>query len=201
MSLAHYQALPDDIALREVALGGKVLITTLYDPARAPRQALKALYRSRWQVELDIRHIKTTLGMEALSCKTPEMAEKELWVYLLAYNLVRLLMVPSAVLAKVLPRTLSFKHALQCWQAWYQQLLACHTSDDLTELFRLIGQQRVGNRPGRIEPRAVKRRPKPLPLLTRPRHEAQAWIRRHGHPPKQRPWNKAGSGGKKAGVK
>ncbi|WP_421705221.1 IS4 family transposase [Alloalcanivorax xenomutans] len=201
MSLAHYQALPDDIVLREVALGGKVLITTLYDPARAPRQALKALYRSRWHVELDIRHIKTTLGMETLSCKTPEMAEKELWVYFLAYNLVRLLMVPSAVLAKVLPRTLSFKHALQCWQAWYQQLLSCHTTDDLTELFRLIGQQRVGNRPGRIEPRAVKRRPKPLPLLTRTRHEARAWIRQHGHPPKQRPWNKTASGGKKASVR
>nr|WP_201303677.1 transposase [Alcanivorax xiamenensis] len=171
-----------------------MLITTLYDPARASRQALKALYRSRWHVELDIRYIKTTLGMETLSCTTPEMAEemaeKELWVHLLAYNLVRLLIVPSAVLAKVLPRTLSFKHALQCWQVWCQQRLACHTRDDLTELFRLIAQQRVESRPGRIEPRAVKRRPKPLPLLTRPRHEARAWIRQHGHPPKQRPWNK-----------
>ncbi len=72
------------------------------------KPALKALYRDRWQVELDIRNIKTTLGMETLSCCTPEMAEKELWVYLLAYNLIRLLMAQAVLLADVIPRQPGF---------------------------------------------------------------------------------------------
>lgn len=165
-------------------------MTTLCDPTTAPRQELKALYRSRWQVELDIRSIKTTLGMETLTCKTPEMAEKEMWVYFLAYNLIRIIMAQSAALANVLPRTLSFKHTLQLWLAWSRQPVPNYEQHYLMQLFQLVAAQRVGNRPGRVEPRAVKRRPKPLPLLTRPRHEAQVLIRKYGHPPKQREWNR-----------
>src|SRR4030066_64798 len=84
----------------------------------SPKGDLKALYRERWQVELDFRHIKTTLGMESLSCKTPSMAQKEIWIYLLAYNLIRLMMAQAAVLSACRPRELSFKHALQLWIAW-----------------------------------------------------------------------------------
>lgn len=187
----HFEALPSEIVIREISMGKKILITTFKDPAQAPREALKALYRSRWNVELDIRSIKTTLGMETLTCKTPEMAEKEMWVYFLAYNLIRILMAQSAALSDVLPRMLSFKHTLQLWHAWSRTLAYGYTSDDLMEFFRLVSQNRVGTRPGRIEPRAVKRRPKPLPLLTCPRHEAQARIRTHGHPPKRREWNRS----------
>lgn len=79
---------------------------------------MKALYRERWHVELDLRNIKTTLGMEVLSCKTPVIARKEIWVYLLAYNLIRLMMAQAALLADRLPRQLSFKHTLQIWIAW-----------------------------------------------------------------------------------
>lgn len=190
METEHYRSLPDEIIIRELRIGGKTLITTLRDPATASRHELKALYRSRWQVELDIRNIKTTLGMETLSCKTPEMAEKEMWVYLLAYNLIRIIMAQSAVLANILPRTLSFKHTLQLWLAWTRQPIPSFDPYYLNQLFRLVAAQRVGNRPGRIEPRAVKRRPKPLPLLTRPREEARTLIRKYGHPPKQRKWNK-----------
>jgi hypothetical protein len=100
--------------------------------------------------------------MEVLSCKTPVMAEKEIWVYLLAYNLIRLLMAQAALLADRLPRELSFKHTLQLWVAWSQQGIGIE-DDGLTILFTLIAQQRVGNRQGRIEPRAVKRRPKQYP--------------------------------------
>ena len=64
-----------------------------------PKSVLKSLYRQRWHVELDLRNIKTTLGMEHLRCKSPAMAIKELWVYLLAYNLIRLLMAQAALLA------------------------------------------------------------------------------------------------------
>ena len=190
MSQEHYQTLPDDLTIREIHIDGKILITTLCDPKEAPKQALKTLYRNRWHVELDIRNIKTTLGMEILACKTPEMAEKEMWVYLLAYNLIRIVMAQSAVLAHVLPRTLSFKHSLQLWLAWSRQPEPTYEPQYLAQLFELIAARQVGNRPGRVEPRAVKRRPKPTSLLTRTRHEAQTLIRKHGHPPKQREWNK-----------
>lgn len=184
-----YQALPEQIMIRETYIGGKILITTLKDPSTTPRQALKDLYRSRWQVELDLRNIKTTLGMETLSCKSPQMAEKEMWIYFLAYNLIRIIMAQSAALVNILPRTLSFKHTLQLWVLWSRKL-ALSDEKQLMHLFELIAQQQVGDRPGRVEPRAVKRRPKPLPLLTKHRHEAQATIIKYGHPPKQREWNK-----------
>jgi len=111
------------------------------------------------------------------------MTQKEIWVCLLAYNLIRLLMAQSALLAEVLPRQLSFKHTLQIWIAWRQSGTGSD-DDKLAGLFILIAQQHVGNRPARIEPRAVKRRPKPLPLLTKPRPIARMVIQLYGHPKK-----------------
>ena len=144
---------------------------------------MKALYRERWHVELDLRHIKTTLGMERVSCKTPAMAQKEIWVYLLAYNLIRLMMAQAAVLAECSPRTLSFKHTLQLWIVWDHHG-GTDRDDTLCGLFVLMAEQRVGDRPGRIEPRAIKRRPKPFPLLTQPRGLAREEVRKYGHPRK-----------------
>jgi len=100
---------PGTLTIRELEVGGRVLVTTLTFPNTIPKDALKDLYKRRWQVELDIRNIKTTLGMETLSCKTPQMGEKEMWVYLLAYNLIRLIMAQSALMADVLPRTGAIK--------------------------------------------------------------------------------------------
>ena len=74
MTDAQFASAPETLTVRELRTGGKVLVTTLHCPTQTPKAALKALYRERWQVELDLRHIKTTLGMERLSCKTPEMA-------------------------------------------------------------------------------------------------------------------------------
>jgi hypothetical protein len=179
MPQADYDQAPDCITVRELYAGGKILVTTLLCPKRTCKEALKRLYASRWQVELDLRNIKTTLGMDQLSCRTPAMAEKEIWVYLLAYNLIRLLMAQAALLADLIPRQLSFKHTLQLWTAW--QHSADYAEANLPGLFILIAQQQVGNRPGRIEPRAVKRRPKPFPLLTKPRQAARDDIRKHGH--------------------
>lgn len=191
MSVEQYDAEPNKLAIREVRVKGKVLITTIKDSSETSRDELKALYKSRWNVELDIRHIKTTMGMETLTCKTPEMAEKEMWVYFLAYNLIRLIMAQSATLANVLPRALSFKHAVQIWLSWSSRAQRRRDECELIDLFKAISSVQVGNRPGRIEPRANKRRPKPTPLLTRPRSEARELIRKHGHPPKQREWNKS----------
>jgi FOG: Transposase and inactivated derivatives len=103
--------------LREVRVGSKVLVSTLLLPEQVGAQGLKSLYAQRWNVELDLRNIKTTLGLDRLVCKTPSMIEKQWCVGLLAYNLIRLLMLRSAKLADVLPRQLSFKHSMQLWLA------------------------------------------------------------------------------------
>ena len=113
--------------------------------------------------------------MEQLRCKTPEMAEKELWVYLLAYNLIRLLMAQAALLADQSPRQLSFKHTVQIWLAWQQSGSDGCDACSMQALLVLIA-----------EPRAVKRRPKSFPLLTKPRQEAREEVRQNGHPKKQR---------------
>ncbi len=103
-----YQAAPEIITVREINAGGKVRVITM----NCPKADQKALYKQRWSVELDILHIKETMGMNILSCKTADMVLKEIWVYLLAYNLVRLLMVQAALSADIMPREISFKHCL-----------------------------------------------------------------------------------------
>lgn len=182
MDHAYYDQAPDTVTVREVATGGKILVTTLLCQKQTPKVELKALYKNRWNIELDLRNIKTTLGMDVLSCKTPDMVLKEIWVYLLAYNLIRLLMAQAALLADRLPRQISFKHTLQLWVVCYRS--GALNDDLLSGLFVLIAQRPVGNRPGRIEPRAIKRRPKPFPLLTKPRHEAREVGRINGYPRK-----------------
>jgi len=184
MTQAQYDVAPDSLVIRELKTGGKVIITTLLSPKQASKKQLKALYKDRWHVELDLRNIKTTLGMEKLSCKTPQMIEKEMWVYFLAYNLIRLLMAQTATLSDLLPRQISFKHTVQLWLVWSQQPSVLNIDGGYTHLFILIAQVTVGNRPGRIEPRAVKRRPKPFPLLMKPREVARNEIKRNGHPKK-----------------
>ena len=182
MSQDDYEAMPETLTVREFEAGHKIMVTTLLSAREAPRCRLKALYGRRWNVELDLRSIKDTLGMGHLSCTTPAMVLKELWVYLLAYNLIRLMMAQAASRVAVCPRELSFKHTLQLWNAWTRHGNATHSEEHMHALYLLIAQQRVGQRPGRIEPRAVKRRPKPFPLLMVPRREARATVRLHGHP-------------------
>jgi hypothetical protein len=181
MSQTDYEQAPQSLTVRELRTGGKTLVTTLLCPKHTDKAALTALYRSRWHVELDLRNIKSTLGMHRVSCHTPEMAMKEIWVYLLAYNLIRLMMAQAASLVHLLPRQLSFKHTVQLWTAWTRH--RPHIGDDmLSDLLVLIAQQRVGDRPHRVEPRALKGRPSKYPLLTKPRHAARAHLRKHGHP-------------------
>lgn len=184
LSQERYDAAPETLTVREVKVGHKVLVTTLLSSRKAPKPALKVLYQQRWHVELDLRNIKTTLGMSVLSCKTPEMIEKEIWVYFLAHNLIRMTMAEAAVLSDMLPRQLSFKHSLQLWRAWRQQAIGLDDQVSLQILLLLIVENTVGNRPGRIEPRAVKRWRKSFPLLTKPREELRRSIRKHGHPKK-----------------
>jgi hypothetical protein len=114
--------------------------------------------------------------MEVLRCKTPEMVEKEVWAHVLAYNLVRAQMVRAAEVHEAEPRHLSFKGAMQTMGAFAEAMRSCGSSrrgELEAEMLRAIAWHRVGDRPGRIEPRAKKRRPKPHRLLTVPRHEAR----------------------------
>jgi hypothetical protein len=186
MSQYEYDQVPATLVVRELQAGGKILVTTFLDPKETSKRAVAALFRYRWHVELDLRNIKTTLGMEHLRCKTPEMARKELWVYLLAYNLIRLLMAQAALLADQIPRQLSFKHSVQVWMAWQHGCVNPHDGAAILTLLILIAEPRVARRPGRAEPRALKRRPKPFQLLMQQREAARAHIRAHGHPKKQR---------------
>jgi hypothetical protein len=182
MTAEAYAGYPDALTLRETKVDKKVLVTSFLNPREVCKRELKGLFLQRWNVEVDLRHIKTTLGMETLSCKTPPMCEKEVWIYMLAYNLIRLLMAQAAVHAGVLPRQLSFKHTLQVWIAWSQRQFLSSAPEDTAGLFRLIARIRVGNRPGRIEPRLVKRRPKPFSRLQTTRREARENIKMYGRP-------------------
>ena len=179
MTPEAYAAAPDSVAMREVAVDGRVLVTTLCEPQHVHKRELADLYARRWHVELDLRHIKTTLGLDVLRCKTPAMVDKELWAGFLAYNLIRLMMAQAAADTGVHPRQLSFKHTVQLWTQWLS-LNAGRNQPPPDELFRLIAQHRVGQRPGRIEPRACKRRPKSSKWLKVPRSVARQQLREYG---------------------
>jgi Transposase DDE domain len=182
MTSEQYASAPDELMLREVKVAHQVLVTTLHDHRRVSKADLSALYGRRWSVELDLRNLKTTTGMDVLGCQTPQMNEKQLWVHLLAYNVIRLLMAQAACDANVEPRSLSFKHTVQLWIEWTARGLC--SASDRKRLFESIAQCKVGHRPGRVEPRMRKRRPKPYPWLKKPRAQARRNVQRHGHTPR-----------------
>lgn len=142
------------------------IITTLLKPKKYPAADVAKLYGFRWNCELDIRSIKSVMGMVELRCRTPAMLEREIMVYFLAYNLIRISMLDAAVVAKASPRKLSFKSALTAWLCMGSD---SQQSRDFAHLLWSIATCRVGNRPGRQEPRKVKRRNSKYPRMTKPR--------------------------------
>jgi len=185
MDQATYDTMPEFLEVREVQVHvdqpgfrseSLVVVTTLLDAKKYTRGDIAELYHQRWLVELDIRAIKVQLGMDVLRCQTPEMVRKEVWSCLLAYNLIRKTILESAKRWKLSPRQISFTAALQKVAAsWESVLLLSEASLALlieADLQHLAGH-RVGHRPDRVEPRKVKRRPKPHKLLTEPRDAAR----------------------------
>lgn len=180
MSVTAYVSYPERLLIREFEVGGRVMVTTLLDQKAAPAKALDRLYAMRWHIEVDFRTIKATLQMDVLRCKTQAMVEKEIAVYLLAYNLVRWAMATAATLANVLPRVLSFTGAKRLLAMFADHLrLAVGKRISLMRgvVLANIAGLKLPHRPGRIEPRAKKRRPKPLPLLSVSRYVAREEIR------------------------
>lgn len=187
MSRDEYHAVPAELTVRELRIRVRdktkrvrdlVIVTTLLDAKIDPADDVRSLFRQRWHAELDLRTLKSQMQMEMLRTKSPEMVRKEMATYYLAYNLIRGIMVEAAQAEKIKPRRLSFKGALHTIRAFEESHLydTARIESDLPKLIELIGKKRVGDRPDRYEPRAVKRRPKPHPLLMMPRREAKRQI-------------------------
>ena len=177
MDAETYESCPREINVRQVVSRRRgyqdtFFITSFTDQRLVSAKEIVALYLRRWNVETDFRSLKCALDAGILSCRSAEMIEKELWVHLLAYNLTRLLMSEAAALCDREPRSISFRHTVQLWSAWSQ----CGQQLDAqgwVYLLEAVAGRRVGNRPGRREPRAIKRRPKPRKLLDMPRSHAR----------------------------
>jgi hypothetical protein len=183
MSRREFLAVPDTMVLRLVRFACAVpgwrtetitVVTTLLDPEAYPARDLADLFRRRWEIETDFGHIKTTMKMDHVRTKTPEMVRKEVWAHLLAYNLIRTLMWDAAEHRRHLsPLRLSFKGAMQEMMALWPFSASAARQRDLTAyydaLLRAIATHKVPHRPDRYEPRVRKRRPKSYPLMTHPR--------------------------------
>ena len=153
-----------------------MLVSTVLDPVLAPPAELERLYRSRWNIEVDLRSIKAEMGMDILRCKSPDMVQKEVAIHLLAYTMARAVMAQAASLAQIAARCLSFKRSVQILAAYHQQLRHAgpiRTGIMIACVLGAIAQLHLIPRPNRIEPRAIKRRPKPHKLLLVPRQVAR----------------------------
>jgi putative transposase len=181
MSKKEYAALPNEIILREVRVlvdqkGFRtkevIVVTTLLDAQEYSATELAKLYRRRWQAELNLRSLKDVLQMDHLRCKTPHRVRNELYMHLLAYNLIRKVMAIAAARACVEPWTISFKGTLQTLGRLLPLLDTRVATKNWCEvLLDAVATHGVGNRPDRYEPRCKKRRSKSYPLMNQPRQK------------------------------
>jgi len=184
MTGEQYRTYPKQLVMRQVTVDAcdknnrvnkfKVITTILHESIDA--EQIGDLYEQRWDGEVDIRSIKSTMQMDILRCKTPDMVHKEIWTHLLAYNLLRTVMAVAANDDDIEPRQVSFKGAKQALTAFAPKIEAARPEDRaplIDAMLTTIAYHRVGDRPGRWEPRARKRRPKPAARLTQPRHIAK----------------------------
>jgi len=184
MTGEQYRRYPKQLLMREVAVDARdknnrarqfKVVTTILALSIDGRE-IGGLYERRWAGEVDIRSIKATMQMDVLRSKTPDMVHKEIWTHLLAYNLLRTVMAVAADENNIEPRQVSFKGAKQALTAFAPKIEAAQPDDRaplIDALLATIAYHRVGNRPGRWEPRARKRRPRKAAPLTQPRHIAK----------------------------
>ena len=195
LSEEEWNALPQTMQVREVTFfmsapgfrTQKITVaTTLLDPKTYPAESIAELYGRRWSVELFLKDIKITMGMDVLRCKSPEMIQKELTMHLIAYNLLRIVMLEAGRADSPLANTISFKGCLATVRQWAPRFAPLRDRPRkraalYRALLRTITAVRVPHRPGRAEPRARKRRPKNYPLLTQPRKEFKEISHRNRH--------------------
>lgn len=185
LTKAQWQEVPNELQVRLIRCKGpdregkqktRTIVTTLLDPVAYPAEEVASLYLHRWEIEVRFREIKTTLGMEMLRTKSPAMIEKELLMHQIVYNLMRLVMLKAAIAHGVNHRRLSFRGVQQVIQAFVENFrqLACRPLLRLQQRAKMwarIAERIVTERPGRNEPRRVKRRPKCSRWLQKPRHQ------------------------------
>ena len=180
MTKEEYATYPEFLTLREIRIhvdtsGFRsrtiIVVTDLLDDTDYGKEDLAVLFRRRWQAELNLRSLKTVMQMEHLRCKKPHRVRNEFRTHLIAYNLVRQVMSEAAMQGDVQPWQISFKGTMQTLNQFLSLFGSSIDSETLCfELFRCCLQHVVGHRPDRYEPRVVKRRPKPYPLMKKPRH-------------------------------
>jgi len=181
----QWERLPTELLLRQIKVtiaqpGFRVkeyyIITTLLDEAVYTANEIADLYFRRWDVELFFRDLKTTLGMDILRCQTPEMIRKEIQMHFIVYNCIRCLMCEAAEQANMPVRLISFKGALQAIRNWEPLLDSSQKSKAdrkkmIADFYESVGRELIDDRPGRVEPRCIKRRPKPFQIMTAPREK------------------------------
>jgi hypothetical protein len=172
MEQKAYDDYPDEMAVREFKVAGHVYVTTFLNDKKYHKKELAKIYEQRWQVEINLRSLKSVMNMDMLSCKTPQMVRKEIGIHFLAYNFIRIIIAEASIKHNALPNHISFKGTVQLINGMIPHFLTGNAHANKTmylELLKQIVKNKVGNRPGRLEPRVVKRRRKPFPALNRPR--------------------------------
>ena len=168
-----YDNYPEEMSVREFKVAGHVYVTTFLDAKKYPKRELAKLYKMRWCVELNLRSIKSIMRMDMLSCKTPEMVRKEIGIHLLAYNFIRIMMAEACAKHGRLPWQISCKGTVQLLNEFMPIFLCSGVKKNkllYKKLLALIVKNKVGNRPGRVEPRMIKQRQKAFPKLNKPRN-------------------------------
>jgi hypothetical protein len=194
MEHAQWERLPATLRVRHVTICVAIpgfrttsltVATTLLDADAYPPEVLADLYRRRWSVELFLRDIKITTGMDVLRCKTPVLVRKEFTMHLIAYNLLRALMLEAATRHHKDLARLSLAGAVAALRQWAPSFVALRSPSKrrahLDAFFRSLAADTLPNRPNRVEPRARKRRPKNYQLLKKPRRQFKETQHRNRH--------------------
>jgi hypothetical protein len=184
----QFASLPKSITVREISYDVKVpgfrteqvtIVTTLLETEQFPTHELIELYNQRWNIEVNLKHLKTSLGMDILLSKTPEMVRKEIYVHFLAYNLLRSLMWEAGNAYGVSPLRISLQGTRNHFNNFISNFVSVdnnHVQKNYRSLLKVIVHKLVPLRPNRVEPRVVKRRPKAYPSMQQPRKLARKTV-------------------------
>lgn len=179
MDQETYDSFPRKIKIREFKVNGKIYVTTILEHKKFNKKEIAKLYKLRWQVEINLCSIKSVLNMNHLSCKAPSMIRKEIAAHMLGYNIIRIIIAEACSHHRATPNQISFKGTVQLLNQFMPRFLSVRPLERANiyrVLLSMIISNKVGNRPGRVEPRAVKRRRKPFPALNNKRKIEQEKI-------------------------